>query len=138
MDTLFPLLEVAAPLMAGALTGTLFKTFVFPKVLSRLGPWAELVNTPANRLLSLFFAAALLGLAVLCHSSNAEEALAWLRAHPGRLPFQPTPFLLQVTFHGAAFFCAYQLAAFPDPSPQEDGDAGVKREGAPAGNRRSS
>jgi hypothetical protein len=107
------LLELAAPLMAGALAGTLYKKFVFPRLLSLLRPWAELVNTPANHLAIYFLVAVLLGLAVFCHPSHATEALAWLQAHPGLLPVQPTPSLLQATFYGATFFCAYHLAAIP-------------------------
>ncbi|WPB80683.1 hypothetical protein KYC5002_16280 [Archangium violaceum] len=118
MDTLLPFFEVAAPLMAGALSGMMFKKFVYPMVLARLGSLAGLVNSRGNRLMGLLFVAVPLGLAVLCHSSNAEKTLAWLRAHPGMLPVQPTPFLLQVTFYAAAFYCAYLLAAFPDPSPR--------------------
>jgi hypothetical protein len=134
LQTVIPLLELAAPLMAGAIAGMMTKTFVLPRLLSWLGPWAERVHSPANRMASLFLVAVYLGLAVFCHSSNAPETLAWLRTHPGLLPIQPTPFLLEVTFHGAAFFCAYQLAAMPtDPPPREEGDAGVKREGPPTG-----
>ncbi|OJT20601.1 hypothetical protein BO221_31965 [Archangium sp. Cb G35] len=119
MDTLLPFFQAAAPLMAGALSGMMFKTFVYPMVLARLGSLAGLVNSRGNRLMGLLFVAVPLGLAVLCHSSNAEKTLAWLQAHPGLLsPVQPTPFLLQVTFHAAAFYCAFLLAAFPDPSPR--------------------
>ncbi|WP_257459974.1 hypothetical protein [Archangium lipolyticum] len=120
------LLELAAPLMLGALAATMNKRFVFPRLRSRLGPWLnELVSSPANRLVSFFYVAVLLGLAVFCHPSNATEALAWLHAHPELLPVQPTPFLLQATFHGATFFCAYQLTVLPmAPSTREDREAG--------------
>ncbi|MFY0572837.1 hypothetical protein ACN28E_54655 [Archangium lansingense] len=119
------LMELAAPLVVGALAGPMFKRFMFRKLRSRLGPWVEeLVNSPANRLSSLFFVAVMLGLAVFCHPSNVTEALAWLQAHPGLLPVQPTPFLLRVVFHGAAFSCAYNLSALPlAPSSREDGEA---------------
>jgi hypothetical protein len=119
LRALHPLLEIAGPLLLGAVAGTLFKTFVFPRMLERLGRYARWVTSPANILLNLMGVAVLLGLAVACHTSNAAETLEWLRAHPGWLPVQPTPSLLQYLFSGATFFCGYHLANFPsEPSSQ--------------------
>ncbi|PTL77237.1 hypothetical protein [Vitiosangium sp. GDMCC 1.1324] len=114
------LLEIASPLVLGAIVGQLYRVFCLPWVLSRLrglglGRPLERLASPKAALVSLLPTLAFwLFLAVWCHPSNAPQALAWLTHHSSLLPVTPTPSLLQGVFYAATFFCGYTLAGYPE------------------------
>ncbi|XXF76232.1 hypothetical protein P2318_24680 [Myxococcaceae bacterium GXIMD 01537] len=113
--------ELLGPLLLGVASGVLFKKFVFPKLLARLGGLTRVAYSPANILASAFTILVVVALAAATHAAFASETLAWLAAHPRLLPIQPTPTSLKYVSMGATWFSGYLLATFPaDPSSEED------------------
>jgi hypothetical protein len=125
IQTVGGVLEIAGPLLLGVVTGVLHQKFVFPRVLARMGSFARVVTSPANVLLSIVLVGVWLGLAVVCHSSNASETLAWLQAHLSSPPLPLTPDLLRNAFFAATFFSGAGLATLPSASSSEEGPANM-------------
>lgn len=129
-------LETALPLVLGALYALFALRVSAPWALSRLerSPRKSFLASlmlraaseqsfrMANFLLMLPFCAGLLFLAAWSHSSRAPEALAWLNAHPGLLPVEPTPALLRGLFHVSAFLGANTFVGLCTMPLQRKGD----------------
>ncbi len=109
--------EVAGPLVLGLIHAVIGRKYVAPKVMPMLGGFTQVLHSPFNVFLSYVAVGLWLGLAVACHSWNAAETLAWLRAHPF-LPVEPTPTLLRVVYFGATFFTGSALASLPSSSDE--------------------
>ncbi|WP_147446578.1 hypothetical protein [Corallococcus sp. CA047B] len=111
--------EIVGPLALGLISGSLFKKFVFPQVLGRMGSrLSGVVTSPANVFFNGLTIGVFLGVAAACHASNAPETLAWLQTH---FSLQPPPLALRIAFFVATFFCGYNLATLPSSTP-EDGE----------------
>ncbi|RKG76584.1 hypothetical protein [Corallococcus terminator] len=118
-------LEIVGPLALGLISGALFKKFMYPRVLERMGSRLEgVVTSPANVFLNGLLIGVYLGVAAACHASNAPETVAWLQTHLG---LQPSPTLLRIASFVATFFCGYNLATLPSSTSEEDGGLHVDR-----------
>ncbi|MCY1046782.1 hypothetical protein OV208_36095 [Corallococcus sp. bb12-1] len=117
--------EIVGPLALGLIGGTLFKKFVFARVLGQVGDRvAGVVTSPANVFFNGLSIGVFLGVAAACHTSNAPETLAWLQTH---FSLQPPPGALRIAFFVATFFCGYNLATLPSSTSEKDGGLHVDR-----------
>lgn len=114
--------ELVGPLLVGLVSGALYKKFVYPRVLERMGSLAGVVTSSANIVLNVLLIGVYLGVAVACHASNAPETLAWLQTHYRQTSFPLTPESLRLAFFVATFFTGYSLASLPSSSSEEDGE----------------
>jgi hypothetical protein len=119
MEVLNSILEIAGPLLLGLACGALFRKFVYPRVLARLGALASWVTSPANTWVLVLHLCIALGVAAACHASNAVATLMWLHEHLPAPPFALTLGLLHGFFLGATFFCGYYVALIPSSDSEE-------------------
>ena len=110
--------EFAGPLLAGLLSGVLYRRYVFPQVLARVERLSRLVLTRGNIMASIMLNLLWLGLALVCHSTNAPQVLAWLQAHPV-VSAEHAPSLLRIVSMTAAFVGGYGLTSIPSPAEAE-------------------
>lgn len=125
MDPVNSIIEIAGPLLLGLASGALFRKFVYPRVLARLGALASWVTSPANTWVLVGHLCIALGVAAACHASNSVATLMWLHEHLPAPPFALTQELLHGFFLGATFFSGYYLAMFPSSGSEAEQASGT-------------
>ncbi|MHA7627407.1 hypothetical protein [Corallococcus sp. M7] len=125
MEQVNSIIEIAGPLLLGLASGALFRKFVYPRVLARMGSLASWVTSAANTWVLFGHLCIALGVAAACHASNAVATLMWLHEHLPAPPFALTQELLHGFFLGATFFSGYYLAMFPSSGSEEEQTSGT-------------
>ncbi|MBN9681147.1 MULTISPECIES: hypothetical protein [unclassified Corallococcus] len=125
MEQVHSIIEIAGPLLLGLACGALFRKFVYPRILARLGSLAGWVTSAANTWVLLVHICIALGVAAACHASNSVATLMWLHENLSTPPFALTQELIHGFFLGATFLTGYYLAMFPASGSEEEQASGA-------------
>ncbi|RKH41355.1 hypothetical protein D7Y23_33185 [Corallococcus sp. AB050B] len=128
MEQVNSILEIAGPLLLGLACGALFRKFMYPRILAKLGSLASWVTSTANTWVLLVHLCIALGVAAACHASNAVATLMWLHENLPTPPFALTLGLLHWFFLGATFLSGYYVALIP--SSDSEGSEEAQASGA--------